>query len=1076
METVDFRQTEVKWQTKWKKDDIFRTKEDKKKKKYYCLEMFPYPSGKLHMGHVRNYSIGDCFARYKRMNGFNVLYPMGYDSLGLPAENAAIKNKSHPKIWTQKCIEMMKEQQEQMGFSYDWSREVDTYKPEYYKWNQWIFLKLYEKGLAYKKEAPINWCPGCATVLANEQVEDGKCWRCKSIVEEKNISQWFFKITDYADELLSDIDKLEKWPEKVKVMQKNWIGKSEGTEIQFNVVDSDIIISTFTTRPDTVYGITYLVLAPEHPAVVELTKGTPFEKKVNDYIKKAKKLSTIQRTDATKEKTGVFTGRYFINPVNGDKCPLYVADYALMSYGTGAVMAVPAHDQRDFDFAKKYDLAVKTVIVPKKKKLAIIVHGFEGHAESNFYPCAKKKLEEIGYDVVLEDMPDSYHPEMEKWTGVLNKYKNRIDEDTIIIGHSLGGSVAPYFVSKLDKKIKALYLVAPTSELMNFNKLRKEGEESDIDSLEKVAKHNISWGKVKKNSDKIFVFLSDNDDCIPIKSKGYFENKGAVCEVLHNKGHFNNLELPELIEEIFDRAYTDPGIMVNSDKFNGISNEDAKKKITDYLIKNKCAKRTVNYKLRDWLISRQRYWGTPIPMVYCDKCGIVPVPEKDLPVKLPEKAKFTGKGNPLDKAEDFINTKCPKCGGNAKRETDTMDTFVDSSWYFFRYCDSDNDKLPFGKIASHWMPVDQYIGGIEHAILHLLYARFFTKALRDIGLTDVDEPFTRLLAQGMVNKDGVKMSKSLGNVVDPGEIIGKFGADTIRMFILSSALPEKELEWSDKGAYSTYKFLNKIYRLVEDNKKNYIKGEIKVKDLDDATRFLLSKTHMTIKGVTEDIEEFKLSFAISKIMSFANQIIKYNGNVSKLDGNQRVVVSSSIDALLGLLSPFTPHLAEECNEMLGNKNYMSVRGWSVLNDKFIDYELIKKYDFIDSVIEDINEVRKIVRGDLKKVNLYIAPEWKYFAFNKAVGVEDKAQLFGVLMGEDRVKKYGKEAADYIKYMQKNPPLKKADRKSEWDILKEEVAYVSKCVGLEIKVLDSVEFEGNLKAGRAQPGKPGIELV
>ncbi|RLG13644.1 MAG: leucine--tRNA ligase [Candidatus Nanohalarchaeota archaeon] len=1073
---MDFKQIELKWQTRWKKDKIFKSVPDKKKKKYYCLEMFPYPSGKLHMGHVRNYSIGDCLARYKRMSGFNVLYPMGYDSLGLPAENAAIKNKSHPKIWTQKCIKMMKEQQEQMGFSYDWSREVDTYRSEYYKWNQWIFLKLYEKGLAYKKEAPINWCPGCATVLANEQVEDGKCWRCKSIIVEKNISQWFFKITDYVDELLADIDKLEEWPEKVKIMQKNWIGKSKGTEIEFEVVGSGTRISTFTTRPDTVYGITYLVLAPEHPAVIELTKNTAYEKKVNDYIKKAKKLSTIDRTDATKEKTGVFTGRYFINPVNGDKCPLYIADYALMSYGTGAVMAVPSHDQRDFDFAKKYNLPLKAVIASKKKKLAIIIHGFEGQAESIFFPWTKKKLEEQGYEVVLEDMPDSYHPKMEKWMAFLEKYKNKIDEDTIIIGHSLGGFVAPYFAGKLEKTINALYLIAPASQMLDFNKYRKEWK-GDIDCLEKIINHKIEWKKVKKNTGKITVYLSDNDKWIPfIESKKFFQNAGIACKSMHNRNHFLSSEFPELLEEIFDKAYTDPGIMINSGKFNGMDNETAKQKITDYLIKKKCGKRTVNYKLRDWLISRQRYWGTPIPIIYCNKCGIVPVPEKDLPVKLPKNAKFTGKGNPLDKAEDFVNTKCPKCGGNAKRETDTMDTFVDSSWYFFRYCNPKNNKLPFSKEARYWMPVDQYIGGIEHAILHLLYARFFTKALRDIGLTNVDEPFTRLLAQGMVNKDGVKMSKSLGNVVNPGDIIDKFGADTIRLFILSVALPEKELEWSDKGVYSSFKFLNKIYRIVENSKGNYAKAKITLENLDDATKFLLSKTHMTIKNVTSDIEEFKLSFAISKITSFAGEIAKYNANNPNPNRAQKAVLSNSIDALLQLLSPFTPHLSEECNEMLGNKFFVSIQKWPASNDKFIDKELIKKYDFIDSVIEDINEVKKIVREDIKKINLYIAPEWKYFAYNTAVDVEDKANLFAVLMGNDKIKRHGKEAADYIKYMQKNPPLKKADRSLEERILKSEVGYVSKCVKLEVNVLDSVDFEGNLKAGRALPGKPGIELV
>ena len=933
MKNKDFKQIESKWQIRWKKDTIFKAVPDKNKKKYYCLEMFPYPSGKLHMGHVRNYSIGDCLARYKRMKGFNVLYPMGYDSLGLPAENAAIKNKSHPKIWTQKCIEMMKEQQEQMGFSYDWSREVDTYKPEYYRWNQWIFLKMYEKGLAYKKEAPINWCPDCATVLANEQVEDGKCWRCKSIVEEKKISQWFFRITDYAEELLNDIDKLENWPQKVKIMQKNWIGKSKGTEIEFKVVDSHIKISTFTTRPDTVYGITYLVLAPEHPAVIELVKGSRYEKEVKDYIRQAKKLSTIDRTDATKEKTGVFIGRYFINPVNGDKCPLYIADYALMNYGTGGVMAVPAHDERDFEFAKKYSLPVKTVIVPEKKKTCLIVHGSpikdtRGEPEDipvnqrHWLSWAKEQMEKNNIDVCVPLMPLSWQPDYDKWKKEIEKSNPKIDENSILIGHSAGGSFLVRWLGEKQIKIDKLILVAPSRILSD-----------DESRLKKFNDFKIS-NKIKNLTNKITIFVSDNDKPYRKKSTQIYKKElDAEVIELKNKGHFtakymNPCEVPEFLEEIFDKAYTDPGIMINSGKFNEMGNEDVKQKITDYLIEKKCAKRTTNYKLRDWLISRQRYWGTPIPIIYCDKCakrkqkvliihgmdgssksdwhqwmkeklekegfevftpdmpntnhpnltewlkesekyikdfdendiiighsvggntalhlieklkkpifgvylvaptmckhinwdllkkekhktdigalekltkfkinmsavekntkkqtliisdndiwcplntknlfddgkwkikicnnaehfneykldelleevlqdkknpGIIPLPESDLPVKLPENAKFTGKGNPLDKIEDFVNTKCPRCGAKAKRETDTMDTFVDSSWYFFRFCDSDNDKLPFGKIASKWMPVDQYIGGIEHAILHLLYARFFTKALRDIG-------------------------------------------------------------------------------------------------------------------------------------------------------------------------------------------------------------------------------------------------------------------------------------------------------------------------------------------------------
>ncbi len=897
MRFVKFKDVEKKWQERWQKDGVFRVKKELKKKKYYCLEMFPYPSGKLHMGHVRNYSIGDCLARYKRMQGYNVLYPMGYDSLGLPAENAAIKNKSHPKQWTEKCIGMMREQQDRMGFSYDWSREVDTYRPEYYRWNQWIFLKLYEKGLVYKKEAPINWCPRCRTVLANEQVEDGKCWRCHSAVEEKSLEQWFFKITAYADELLDDIDKLEGWPERVRVMQKNWIGKSLGTEIDFKVVDSDITVSTFTTRPDTVFGITYLVFAPEHPLVAELVYGTPYEKKVREFVRKVKTLSTIERTDETKEKNGVFTGRYFINPVNGDKCPIYIADYALMNYGTGAVMAVPAHDQRDFEFAKKYGLSLKVVISPKGKKL-------------------------------------------------------------------------------------------------NLKTMKK--------------------------------------------------------------------------------AYVEPGIMVNSDKFNGTGNEAAKDKITEYLIGKGCGRKAVNYKLRDWLISRQRYWGTPIPVVSCAKCGHVPVPEKDLPVVLPENAKFAGVGNPLDKVEGFVETKCPECGGPARRETDTMDTFVDSSWYFFRYASPREGNVPFNKeSARYWMPVDQYIGGIEHAILHLLYARFFTKALADLGLTDVREPFGRLLAQGMVLKDGAKMSKSLGNTVDPGEIMDKYGADTARLFILFAALPEKELEWSDKGVKAAYRFLQKVYRVVEANKGSYTKGKIDMAGLDTDTKNLLSKTEKAICGVTEDIDEHKLSFAIAKIMALVNEINRHAKRVEKLSKMQKIVLSRAIDALLLLLSPFAPHLAEENWERLGNKAYVSTHSWPEYREEYIDKAAERREELAKSILDDVKEIRKIVNKVPKKVNIYLSPAYKYKIYG--IALEKPENLVQEIMKHDDIRKRGKDAVKYgAALMKRHDLLEIMPEAEEKEAVCDAKEFFEKELGCAVVI---IEKEGaSEKAGRAEPGKPGIEIV
>ncbi|MFH1238597.1 MAG: leucine--tRNA ligase, partial [bacterium] len=628
-EGYDFKALERKWQEYWEKNQLFKTREDKNKEKYYVLEMFPYPSGKLHMGHARNYVIGDTYARFLRMNGYNILYPMGYDALGLPAENAAIKNDVNPADWTEKCINTMIEQQRKLGLSYDWSRLVITCRPEYYHWNQWIFLKFYQKGLAYKKKAPINWCPKCKTVLANEQVIQGKCWRCDSKVEVKDLEQWFFKITAYAEELLNDLGKLEGWPERVKIMQKNWIGRSVGTMVNFPLKDSRDSLSIFTTRPDTLYGVKFMTFAPEHPKVQELISGTKYEKEVQKFINRVVIEDKFSRADEDKEKEGVFIGRYAVNPLTGEEIPIYVANFVLMEYGTGAIMAVPAHDQRDFEFAKKYNIPIKVVINPPGEELPV--------------------------------------------------------------------------------------------------------------------------GQMKQ-------------------------------------------------------AYVEAGIMTDSAQFSGMNSSEAIEKITEYLEQKSWGKKTVQYKLRDWLISRQRYWGTPIPIIYCDKCGMVGVPEDELPVKLPKDVKFTGRGNPLATSETFVNCKCPKCKGKARRETDTMDTFVDSSWYFARYCDPQNNRTPFAKDkVNYWMPVDQYIGGIEHAILHLLYARFFTRALRDLGLYEIDEPFQRLLCQGMVIKDGAKMSKSKGNVVSVDDMVNKYGADTARLFILFASPPERDLEWSDEGVEGAWR-------------------------------------------------------------------------------------------------------------------------------------------------------------------------------------------------------------------------------------------------------------------------------
>ena len=752
---------ELKWQKIWKEKNIFKSTEDKSKPKFYNLEMYPYPSGKLHMGHLRNYSIGDVYARYKRKNGYNVLYPMGFDAFGLPAENAAILKGIHPRVWTLECIQMMMEQQKRLGLSYDWDRYISSCDENYYKWNQWIFLKFYERGLAYKKKAPINWCNNCGTVLANEQVIDGECWRCKSDVVEKELEQWFFKIKKYADELLDGLDELENWPDIVKILQKNWIGKSYGTEISFLVDGMDISIETFTTRPDTLFGVTYMALAPEYYLVPKLISGTPQESNIEKFIKKVKKKTRIERTREDVEKEGIFIGRYFIHPVTGEKFPIYISDYVLADYGTGAVMGVPAHDQRDFEFAKKYGIDIRVVITPKNEQL---------------------KSEEL------------------------------------------------------------------------------------------------------------------------------------KC------------------------AYVDEGVLVNSGEFNEFNSVDAIDKITERLEKIGRGKKTIGYRLRDWLISRQRYWGTPIPIVYCNSCGIVPVPEKDLPVLLPEDIEFTGKGNPLETSDTFINCTCPNCKKPAIRETDTMDTFVDSSWYFLRYTSSNYETLPFNvEKAKYWMPVDQYIGGIEHAIMHLLYARFFTKALRDIGLTNQNEPFIRLLTQGMVLKDGAVMSKSKGNTVEPGDMIKEYGADALRLFILFSAPPVKELEWSTEGMSGAFRFLNRVWNIVVDNLSLVTEEDstkIVYQNLDEVEKGLLFRINYAIKKVTDDIERFHFNTAISALMELTNELYKFVSE-RKLRENE-LVFKLGVTRLIELLSPFSPHIAEELWSIIGKDGILSVASWPTYDPEYLE--------------------------------------------------------------------------------------------------------------------------------------------
>ena len=739
MSVYNFKKIEDKWQKTWVENNQYKTDTtDSSKPNYYTLEMFPYPSGNIHMGHVRNYSIGDVVARFKKMEGYNVLHPMGWDSFGLPAENAAIKHGVHPHKWTMANIEDMKGQLKLLGLSYDWEREVATSTPEYYRFTQEIFLKFLEAGLAYKKKSFVNWCPSCETVLANEQVVGGLCDRCDSVVVKKDLEQWYFKTTAFAEELLNDLDTLDGWPEKVKTMQKNWIGKSNGAELVFDIDGTDKSMTVYTTRPDTTYGVTFMVLAPESELVQELVVGTEYEADVNAFIAKMHTKTEIERTASDVEKEGMFIGKYVINPVNGKKIPVWIANYVLADYGTGAIMAVPAHDDRDKDFAEKYNLDIIPVI----------------------------------------------------------------DED--------------------------------------------------------------------------------------------------------NK-------------------------MINSEEFDGMDASEAFEKIVEKLAKDNRGKKTTNYRLRDWLLSRQRYWGCPIPVVYCDDCGIVPVDKKDLPVLLPTDVEFTGKGeSPLTTSKEFATTSCPHCGKEARREVDTMDTFVDSSWYFLRYIDPKNTEEPFSKeLVNKWMPVDQYIGGVEHAIMHLLYARFFVKAFKSMGMLDFDEPFKNLLTQGMVLMDGSKMSKSKGNTVSPIEIINKYGADTARLFVLFAAPPERDLDWSEQGVEGCFRFINRVYRLV-DELAEIANSNAEVKAVTKEDKAMRLVIHSTLKKVTADLsEKFGFNTAIAALMELINEMYKYKELDTRNDG----IIREGIETIVTILAPFTPHVGEELWTMIGKEGSVFDISWPKYDEK-----------------------------------------------------------------------------------------------------------------------------------------------
>ncbi len=811
-----FSEIESRWQSFWDQEKIFEVDALSDKPKFYCLVMFPYPSAALHVGHGRNYIIGDAVARYKLMRGFNVLSPMGFDAFGLPAENAALKTNIHPKISTLSNIERMKKQLNQWGVGYDWSREVASCLPNYYKWTQWIFLKLYEKGLAYKKKAAVNWCSSCQTVLANEQVVNDACERCDTHVETKELEQWFFKITDYADKLLDDLKLLENWPDRVKTMQRNWIGRSEGVTIEFPIADEESKLPCFTTRVDTIHGATYVVLAPEHPLVSNLIKDVDEKENIEAFIRKVRAEDRIERMSEDGEKEGVFTGRYAINPMTQEKIPIWLANYVLFDYGTGCVMAVPTHDQRDFLFAKKYNLPLRVVIDNPKEAL-------------------------------------------------------------------------------------------------------KESEMTE--------------------------------------------------------------------------AYEDEGVLVESGAFTGKGNQESWNLIADFMERNDIGKRSINYRLKDWLISRQRYWGAPIPIIYCDTCGAVPVPESELPVVLPEEVEFkpTGK-SPLQDNADFLNVKCPKCQSDARREVDTMDTFVDSSWYYLRYLSPNDETKAFDfDLVNKWLPVDQYIGGVEHAILHLLYSRFITKVLHDLDLLSFSEPFKNLFTQGMIIKDGAKMSKSKGNVVSPDPLIEKYGADTVRLYTLFIGPPEKDAEWNDRAADGSFRFLGRVWRFVTQSSDWKIAGEAKWKSKD-----LKRLLHQTIKKVTEDLEgDFHFNTAISAIMELINACFQFQ---QQSEEDKALLNEVALNVTL-LIAPFVPHVSEELWSRLGNEGSIFRASWpsfdadSLKTDEVeivvqvlgkvraracvpsdISEEDLKKYVLADEKVKtwiDGKEIRKIIIVPNKLVNIVV---------------------------------------------------------------------------------------------------------
>ena len=910
---------EEKWQEKWEDADIHKTERDDSEK-YYVLEMFPYPSGNLHMGHVRNFSLGDAPARMKRMQGYNVMHPMGWDAFGLPAENAAIDRDVSPRDWTLDCIDNMRGQLKRLGFSYDWDREVATCDPEYYKWNQWTFLKMQEEGLAYEDEAEVNWCPGCETVLADEQVEDGLCWRCDSVVEKKDMKQWKLGITEYADELLQDLDQLEGWPDKVRKMQDEWIGKSQGASINFTVPEKDQEIEVFTTRPDTIFGATFMALAPEHELAEEVAESN---EEVAEYIEEAKKRDDEEREE--KSKSGVFTGLHAENPITGEEVPIYVAEFVLMDYGTGAIMAVPAHDGRDHEFATEHGIDIQPVVA---------------------------------------------------------------------------------------------------------------GEEHDFS----------------------------------------------------------------------EEAYEEDGEHINSEFLNGLNNEEAIEKIIERLEDESLGEADVSYRLRDWLISRQRYWGTPIPVVHCDECGAVPVPEEDLPVELPEDVEFTETGNPIETSDTWIDTECPECGREARRETDTMDTFIGSSWYFLRYLSPKLEDAPFDvEDANYWMNVDQYIGGIEHAVMHLLYSRFFTKFLRDRDMVEEDEPFERLLTLGMVHHESykcpehgwlypdeveddnvcskcgqevetevIKMSKSKKNVVDPTELVEEHGADTARVFILRAANPTRELEWSEEGVKNSERMLERIYDLVNENQEILTEERPNLENVELEDRIVSARIERAIEKVTEDTESYDFNLALSEVDKLLTKLYWYRQRNPDAE-----IFSHGVRTIVKLVSPFAPHLADELWKELGHDKFIVDSEWPEVDKELLDIEAEEIDEYFEKVSSDIREIKEMTSSEPEKIKVIQASKWKYQAFNS---IKDNLELqdVGEIMNQtltDELKQNAQEINQMVVDAVENPGKFKdqfIDRNTEQEALNQNQSRWKEEFDTSVMIIEE-ENSSDEKASRAEPGRPAIVL-